>query len=207
MILDDVLSSSQCSSFCWVSSISWIVVDIHGLVANEISCPWLLFIWVVSYHWWRRLPLNVKRYLINYPYLLIMGRQYFVFLFRQGTEQPHQGDVNNILSFLIHPRRYAIRTKWSRSTYYSFLLVWSLWRCSLILLSGLNSVVGVDVGNNCWRVLFIASRGWRIRAKSELVALLGGEEIDGSVSRNKETWTDEQSELGDLVSWFLVVLR
>ena len=41
----------------------------------------------------------------------------------------------------------------------------------------------------------------------ELVALLGGEEIDGSVSRNKETWKDEQSELGDLVSWFLVVLR
>ena len=55
--------------------------------------------------------LNVKRYLINYPYLLIMGRQYFVFLFRRGTEQPHQGDVNNIPSFLIHPRRYAIRTK------------------------------------------------------------------------------------------------
>ena len=41
----------------------------------------------------------------------------------------------------------------------------------------------------------------------ELVALLGGEEIDGSVSCNKETWTDEKSELVDLVSWFLVVLR
>ena len=53
----------------------------------------------------------IKRYLINYPFLLIMGRQYFVFLVRQGTEQPHQGDVNNISSFLIHPRRYAIRTK------------------------------------------------------------------------------------------------
>ena len=49
-----------------------------------------------------------------------MGRQYFVFLFRQRTEQPHQGDVNNIPSFLIHPRRYAIRTKWSRSTSYLF---------------------------------------------------------------------------------------
>ena len=39
------------------------------------------------------------------------------------------------------------------------------------------------------------------------MALLGGEEIDGSVSRNKETWIDEQSELSDMVSWFLVVLR
>jgi hypothetical protein len=36
-----------------------------------------------------------------------MGGEYFVFLFHQGTEQPHQGDVNNIPSFLIHPRRYA----------------------------------------------------------------------------------------------------
>ncbi len=39
-----------------------------------------------------------------------MGRQSFVFLFRQGTEQPHQGDVNNTVPFLIHPKRYAIRT-------------------------------------------------------------------------------------------------
>ncbi len=40
----------------------------------------------------------------------------------------------------------------------------------------------------------------------ELVALLGEEEIDGSVSHNKETWIDVQSELSDMVSWFLVVL-
>ena len=33
----------------------------------------------------------------------------------------------------------------------------------------------------------------------ELVALLGVEEINGSVSCNKETWTDEQSELVDMV--------
>jgi hypothetical protein len=26
-----------------------------------------------------------------------MGRHFFVFLFRQGTEQPHQGDVNNTM--------------------------------------------------------------------------------------------------------------
>jgi hypothetical protein len=43
-----------------------------------------------------------------------MGRQYFVFLFRQGTEQPHQGDMDIILSFLINPKRYAIRTDQSR---------------------------------------------------------------------------------------------
>ena len=34
----------------------------------------------------------------------------------------------------------------------------------------------------------------------ELVALLGVEEIDGSICCNKETWTDEQSELVDMVS-------
>ncbi len=27
-----------------------------------------------------------------------MGRQYFVFLFCQGTEQPHQGNMNTILA-------------------------------------------------------------------------------------------------------------
>ena len=60
VILDDVLSSSRHSSSCRVSSISWIVVDIRGLVANEISCPWLLFVWVVSYRWWRRPPLRCQ---------------------------------------------------------------------------------------------------------------------------------------------------
>ncbi len=60
LILDDVLSSSRRSSSCLVSGISGIIVDIHGLVANEISCPWLLFVWVVSYHWWQRLPLHCQ---------------------------------------------------------------------------------------------------------------------------------------------------
>jgi len=60
VILNDVLSSSWHSSTCWVSSISWIVVDIRGLVANEISCPWFLFVWVVSYHWWRHPPLGCQ---------------------------------------------------------------------------------------------------------------------------------------------------
>ncbi len=60
VILDDVLSSSWRSSSCRVSSIFWIVVDIHGLVANEISCLWLLFVWVVSYRLWRRPPLRYQ---------------------------------------------------------------------------------------------------------------------------------------------------
>ena len=65
---------------------------------------------------------TLKLYLINYPYLLIMGRQCFVFLFHGGTEQSHQGNKNNIMSFLIHPKRYAIRTDLSRLTD-AFILV------------------------------------------------------------------------------------
>ena len=41
----------------------------------------------------------------------------------------------------------------------------------------------------------------------KLVSLLGGEEIDGSVSCNKEAWINKQSKLSEMVSWFLVVLR
>jgi hypothetical protein len=52
----------------------------------------------------------LKGYLINYPYLSDYGQTTFFFLFRQGTEQLHQGDVNNIVPFLIHPKRYTIRT-------------------------------------------------------------------------------------------------
>ena len=40
----------------------------------------------------------------------------------------------------------------------------------------------------------------------ELVAFLGVEELDGFASCNKETWTDKQSKLVDMVPWFLVVL-
>jgi hypothetical protein len=69
-----------------------------------------------------------------------MGRNFFVFLFHQETEQLHQGNVNNILSFLIQPKRYAIRTDYSRFTYV-FILVWSLWRCAHILSYGLRSVL------------------------------------------------------------------
>ena len=38
----------------------------------------------------------------------------------------------------------------------------------------------------------------------KLVSLLGGGEIDGSVSCNKEAWINKLSEM---VSWFLFVLR
>jgi hypothetical protein len=38
---------------------------------------------------------NVKRYSINHLLSTILGRRCFVFLFRQLTEQLHQGDMNN----------------------------------------------------------------------------------------------------------------
>jgi hypothetical protein len=36
--------------------------------------------------------------------------------------------------------------------------------------------------------------------------LIGGKKVDEYLRRNKETWIDEQSELSDVVSWFLVAL-
>jgi hypothetical protein len=38
---------------------------------------------------------TLKHYLINYLLSMILGGRCFVFLFRQLTEQPHQGDMNN----------------------------------------------------------------------------------------------------------------
>ena len=43
-----------------------------------------------------------------------MGRQYFVFLIRRGTEQPHQGDMNNSTlpnMFLIHKNKFQGRNQ------------------------------------------------------------------------------------------------
>jgi hypothetical protein len=37
---------------------------------------------------------TLKRYLINHLISMMLSGQCFVFLFRQGTERPHQGDVN-----------------------------------------------------------------------------------------------------------------
>ena len=51
-----------------------------------------------------------------------MGRQYFVFLFRRGTEQPHQGDMNNSTSpnmFLIH-KKYILRTQSDQKIRYNY---------------------------------------------------------------------------------------
>ena len=43
--------------------------------------------------------------------------------------------------------------------------------------------------------------------EEEIVVLIGRKEVDEYVSKNnKETWIDEQSELGDMVSCLLVVL-
>ena len=41
---------------------------------------------------------NVKRYLINHLISMMSSRQCFVFLFCQGTEQLHQGNVNTRLA-------------------------------------------------------------------------------------------------------------
>ncbi len=40
------------------------------------------------------IALNNKCYLINQLLPMIINGQNFVFLFRQGAEQPHQGDMN-----------------------------------------------------------------------------------------------------------------
>ncbi len=37
---------------------------------------------------------TLKRYLINHLISMMLSGQCFVFFFRQGTERPHQGDVN-----------------------------------------------------------------------------------------------------------------
>ena len=50
--------------------------------------PWLMILNEIQKQ-------NVKRYSINHLLSTILGRRCFVFLFRQLTEQLHQGDMNN----------------------------------------------------------------------------------------------------------------
>ncbi len=42
--------------------------------------------------------------------------------------------------------------------------------------------------------------------EEEIVVLMRGTEVDECVRSNKETWIDDQSELSDMVLWFLVAL-
>ena len=42
--------------------------------------------------------------------------------------------------------------------------------------------------------------------EEEIVVLMRGTEVDEYVRSNEETWIDEQSELSDMASWFLVAL-
>ena len=49
----DVLSSNWRSWVFRVASRNKIGLDICNLVASGNACPWLLFIWVESCHWWR----------------------------------------------------------------------------------------------------------------------------------------------------------
>jgi hypothetical protein len=58
VILDDALSSNLHNLICQVASKFKIVVGICNLLASGTSCPLPWFVWVVFYHWWRRLPLN-----------------------------------------------------------------------------------------------------------------------------------------------------
>ncbi len=67
-------------------------------------------------------------------------------------------------------------------------------------MSGLKSVVGVDIGTPAGEFSPLQHGVDGSAQRVELVAFLGVEEIDGSMSCNKETWTDEQSELVDMVS-------
>ena len=62
-----------------------------------------------SRHWLRgagrcgcRYKTNAKRYFLNHQLWTILGRLYFVFLFHQQTEQPHQGNMNNATSTSKH---------------------------------------------------------------------------------------------------------
>ncbi len=50
----------------------------------------------------------LKRYLINHLISAMLSEQCFVFLFRQGTEQLHQGGMNQEKLFLIQPKKYTI---------------------------------------------------------------------------------------------------
>ena len=53
---------------------------------------------------------NVKRYLINYPYLSDYGQTIFCLSFPSRDRATAPGRFEYIVSFLIHPKRYAIRT-------------------------------------------------------------------------------------------------
>jgi hypothetical protein len=53
---------------------------------------------------------NVKRYLINYPYLSDYGQTIFCLSFPSRDRATAPGRFEYIVSFLIHLKRYAIRT-------------------------------------------------------------------------------------------------
>jgi hypothetical protein len=95
MDISDPLDS-ECSSFYQhlIGVMRWMVelgrVDIVtkiSLLSSHLAYPCVGHLEVA-------LHIKVKRYLINHLISMMLSGQCFVFLFRQGTEQPHQGDVN-----------------------------------------------------------------------------------------------------------------
>ncbi len=68
---------------------------------------------------------NVKGYLINHLLSMILSGQCFVFLFRWGTEQPHQGNMNtrDAIPNTTKEVRYQIRLDPERLTYLSSIRV------------------------------------------------------------------------------------
>ncbi len=57
-------------------------------------CPWYINGFTIMNNIDHAISLNVKHYLINHLISMMLSGRCFVFLFHQGTEQPHQGDVN-----------------------------------------------------------------------------------------------------------------
>ncbi len=53
---------------------------------------------------------TLKRYLINYPYLCDYGQTIFCLSFPSRDRATAPGRCEYMVSFLIHPKRYAIRT-------------------------------------------------------------------------------------------------
>jgi hypothetical protein len=65
---------------------------------------------------------NFKHYIINHLLSMILGGQCFVFLFHQGTEQPHPGNLNtrDAIPNTAEEVRYQIRLEPKGAAMFSF---------------------------------------------------------------------------------------
>ena len=75
-------------------------ITFRVMMDGSLSCMLAIFFQIetsmkLTYSWCQTLNVtHVKRYLINHLIFTMLSGQCFVFLFRQGTEWPYQGDVN-----------------------------------------------------------------------------------------------------------------